>query len=297
MRNVVAGLLATLLLPACLSFQEGPLSTDRPESEFLVVRGRRIHFLDTGKGERAVLLVHGFGASTVSWKPVVPELSKHMRVLAVDLPGFGLSDRVPGDYSPEGLADDLAAFLDQRGVTRASVVGQSWGGSIALAFALRHPDRLDRLVLMSAFCFPDQLNLFFEWAQVPGLGEVLMRLFYGQFLGERLALDFYEPEKWITQEMVDRVEANFHRPGTLATHLAAVRALPHLADLQPHYHEIAAPALVLTGREDRVTLVQFEERLARELPHARLVVLPGCGHILQIECSAPAVQALAEFLQ
>ena len=67
MRNVVAGLFATLLLPACLSFQEGPLQTDRPDSEFLLVHGRRIHFLDTGKGDRAVLLVHGFGASTVSW--------------------------------------------------------------------------------------------------------------------------------------------------------------------------------------------------------------------------------------
>ena len=297
MRIVVAGLLATLLFPACLSFQEGPLQTDRPSSEFLVVRGRRIHFLDTQKGERTVLLVHGFGASTASWKTLAPQLARNMRVLAVDLPGFGLSDRVPGDYSPEGLADDLAAFLDQRGVARASVIGQSWGASIALAFALRHPDRLDRVVLMSAFCFPDQLNLFFEWAQVPGLGEALMRLFYGQFLAERLTLELNEPEKWITQELVDRVEANFQRPGTLAAHLAAVRALPHLADLEPHYHEIVAPALVLTGREDRVTLLQFEERLARTLPHARLVVLPGCGHILQVECFAPVAQALAEFLE
>ena len=297
MRNAVAGLLATLLCPACLSFQEGPLETDRPDSEFLVVRGRRIHFLDSQKGERAVLLVHGFGASTASWKPVMPELARKVRVLAVDLPGFGLSDRVPGDYSPEGLADDLAAFLDRRGVARVSVVGQSWGAAIALAFALRHPDRLDRLVLMSAFCFPDQINLFFEWAQVPGLGEALMRLFYGQFLAERLTLEFYEPEKWITQEIVDRVEANFRRPGTLAAHLAAVRALPHLADLEPHYREVGVPALVLTGREDRVTLLQFEERLARTLPHARLVVLPGCGHILQIECEAQVKQALAEFLE
>src|SRR5215471_21057985 len=143
-------------LGGCVHFQEGPVDYGKPAAEFANLRGRRVHFIDRGRGSRTVLLVHGYGASKASWEELIDRLAPEMRVLAPDLPGFGYSDRYPGDYSPEALADDLVALLDARGVGRASVVGHSWGASIALAFALRHPDRLDKLVLMSAWCYTDQ---------------------------------------------------------------------------------------------------------------------------------------------
>src|SRR5215471_10747407 len=137
-------------LAGCVHFQEGPVDWSKPASEFVTVRDRKIHLIDRGKGPHAVLLIHGYGASKSSWEELIDRLAPEQRVLAPDLPGFGFSDRYAGDYSPEALADDLAALLDARGVQKASVVGHSWGASIALAFALRHPDRLDKMVLMSA---------------------------------------------------------------------------------------------------------------------------------------------------
>jgi len=288
---------ALLALAGCVHFQEGPVDYGKPAAEFANLRGRRVHFVDRGKGPRTVVLVHGYGASKASFEELIDRLAPELRVIALDLPGFGFSDRYPGDYSPEALADDLAALLDARGVQRASVLGHSWGASIALAFALRHPDRLDKLVLMSAWCYTDQLTPFFDWVQVPGLGEMIMTLFYPQRTGDKLALNFAHPEKFVTAERVDKVEENLARPGALATLLAAARGMSHFAELEPQYPKIATDTLLVWGQEDRVALLPFGERLAHELPHARLVVIGDCGHIPEIECPEPTAHAIGDFLK
>ena len=121
----------------------------------------------TGARE-TVLLVHGYGSSTASYAPVMDALAAHFRVLAVDLPGFGKSDRREGDYSPDALADVLADDARRkRASPRAHVVGHSWGSSVVLAFARRHPDRLDKLVVISGWIYDEQLLPIMRWARVP----------------------------------------------------------------------------------------------------------------------------------
>jgi len=289
-------------LIGCVSFAHRSVESERPASEFTSVRGRRIHVVDSGRpGKRSVLFIHGYGASSASWRELADELGAggtgELRLLAPDLPGFGLSDRTAGDYSPETLAEDLIALLDARGIGRVSVVGHSWGASIALALALRHPERVEKLVLMSAFCYADQLGPFHEWTQVPGLGELVMALFYRSNTAAKLALDFQDPDRFVTEERVERVDENLDRPGALAALLAAARGMAHFAELERHYGELGVPTLVLWGREDRVARLRFGERLARELPHARLVVIGECGHIPEIECMRPTARALADFLR
>ena len=284
-------------LCGCVHFQEGPVDYGKPANEFVQVHERRMHVIDRGQGPHTVLLIHGYGASKSSWEELIERLAPSMRVIAPDLPGFGYSDRYAGDYSPEALADDLAALLDARGVGKASIVGHSWGASIALAFALRHPDRLERLVLMSAWCYTDQLTPFFDWVQVPGLGEMIMTLFYPARTGDKLALNFAHPEKFVTAERVEKVEANLARPGSLATLLAAARGMSHFAELETQYPKIEIATLLVWGREDRVALLPFGERLQRELPNARLVVIGDCGHVPEIECPAPTAHAIGDFLR
>src|SRR5579884_487377 len=195
-------LAVAVLTLSCVHFQEGPVDYGKPANEFAVIRGRRIHLVDRGQG-KPILLIHGYGASKSSWGDLIDQLSGEFRVIAPDLPGFGYSDRYEGDYRPTALADDLAALLEQRGVARADVVGHSWGASIALAFALRHRDKVDRLALMSAWCYSDQLTAFFDWIRVPVLGEAIIRLFYPERTGDKLALNFVHPEQFVTPDRVD----------------------------------------------------------------------------------------------
>jgi pimeloyl-ACP methyl ester carboxylesterase len=284
----------TLVAAGCVRFQSGPSET-LPQTERLQLAGRgQLRVVDKNSGAaETVLLVHGYGASSASYAPVIAKLAERFRVLAVDLPGFGLSDRRPGDYSPEGLADVLARILDEKQVQKAHVVGHSWGSSVVLAFALRHPQRLDKLAVISAWIYDDQLLPFMRWARVRGLGEMLYGMFYRQNLGERLYLNFYDPSL-VTQAVVDEVERQMARPGALAAALAAVRGMKFRED---DYKKIAAPTLILWGREDRVARLAFGERLARELPSAQLVVLGRCGHIPMWECTGETAGTLRAFLE
>jgi pimeloyl-ACP methyl ester carboxylesterase len=279
----------------CVTFQTGP-SRPLPAEERVVLEGRgQLRVLDENPGAReVVLLVHGYGASSASYKPIIPRLKERYRVIAVDLPGFGLSDRRAGDYSPDALADVLAQVLDAKGVKRAHVIGHSWGSSVVLAFARRHRDRLDRLVVASSFVYDEQLLPMMRWARVPGVGEAIYAAFYRQNVGERLYLNFNDPQL-VTEAVVDEVERSMNEPGSVACALAAARGM-RFEEHEPEYARVDAPTLILWGREDKVARLRFGERLARELPRARLVVLPRCGHIPMWECSGETVQALLEFL-
>jgi pimeloyl-ACP methyl ester carboxylesterase len=285
-----------LFLCGCATFQRGPSEALPPNQALELPERGQLRVLDENPGAaEAVLLVHGYGASVASYKPVIPALAKHFRVLAVDLPGFGKSDRRAGDYSPDALADVLAQVLDRKGVKRAHVIGHSWGSSVVLAFARRHPDRLAKLVVISGWVYDEQLLPLMRWARLPGLGEALYGTFYTpEAVSESLYLNFRDPSL-VTQEVVEEVQRSREKEGAVAAALAAARGM-RFAELESSYRKIEATALVLWGRDDRVARLPFGERLARELPHARMVVLPQCGHIPMWECRGETEAALVAFL-
>jgi pimeloyl-ACP methyl ester carboxylesterase len=288
--------IAALMAGGCVTFQQGP-SERLAAAERVVLPGRgQLRVVEAGPKDAAetVLLVHGYGSSSASWRPILGELAARYRVLAVDLPGFGRSDRRDGDYTPQGLADALAAVLDARGVARAHVVGHSFGGSVVLAFALRHPERLAKLAVVSGWMYDEQLLPLMRWARVPGLGEALYALFYREALSERLYLNFADPS-YVTQDAVEEVERQMAREGTVAAALAAARGMRY-ADWEASYRTIGVETLLLWGAEDRVSRPAFGERLARELPHARFQLLPACAHLPMWECRGATAAALRAFL-
>ena len=290
-------LCACIMAAGCVHFQTNEPSERIPPAERMVLGARgQLRVIDRNPGAaETVLLVHGYGASSASYLPVLDTLAARYRVLAVDLPGFGKSDRRAGDYSPDALADLLAEILTQKGVRRADVVGHSWGSSVVLAFALRHPDRLRRLVVISGWVYDEQLLPLMRWARVPGLGEALYALFYRQAIGERLYANFADP-RLVTQRVVDEVERQMALDGAVAAALAAARGMGRFAANERRYRTIQAPTLLIWGRDDRVARLPFGERLATELPHGRLVVIPRCGHIPMWECTGETAAALTGFL-
>ena len=294
--KIVLAVLCACINLGCASFQTGASQpVDAAERVLLDGRGQvRVIERNPG-GAETVLLVHGYGASSASWTPIVPQLSARYRVLAVDLPGFGRSDKREGDYSPDALADVLAHILDAKHVQRAHVVGHSWGCSVVLAFARRHRDRLAKLAIVSGWMYDEQLLPLMRWAQVKGIGELLYAWVYRDHIGERLYLNFSD-SRMITERVVEEVERNMDSPGALAAALAAARGMAQLAVNELGYGKIDAPTLILWGRDDHVARLAFGEKLARDLPRARLTVIPRCGHIPMLECTGETAIALTEFL-
>jgi pimeloyl-ACP methyl ester carboxylesterase len=285
--------LAALLAAGCLAYHAGPMPGEPRHATFAEVAGTRVRFVDVGDGP-AVVLIHGFASSLETWDLLVPLLRQHHRVIALDLKGFGWTDRPAGDYSPSAQADLVLGLLQQRGVDTFAVVGHSYGCSVALQVALRAGARVTRLALYDAWVYDEQLPTFFLWSRATGLGEALFALFYDERPEDKMANAFFDPAI-VPESLIEEVERALARPGTKAAALAAVRAMRY-GDWQERYREVRQPVLLLWGREDHVTPLHIGERLSHELRHARLIVYPRCGHLPMIEARHVSNADVVDFL-
>lgn len=294
MRCLTIGvLMLTSLMSACVSFHPEPLPNEPEDATFVETEQARTRFIDVGEGPPVVLL-HGFASSLNVWDTVVPALAENHRVLALDLKGFGWSNRPEGDYSPAAQARLVWEFLEERGVDQTAVVAHSWGASVALQMALEQPERIERIALYDAWVYAEQLPSTFIWARAGGIGEMLFGLFYKERPADKTALAFYD-DSYVTYEFVEEIKSQMARPGTTAAALEAVRGQRY-EDVQHTYSAVDVPVLLLWGREDKVTTLDMGERLVRQLPDAELVVYPRCGHFPMIEAVHASNQDLVDFL-
>jgi 2-hydroxymuconate-semialdehyde hydrolase len=284
-----------LALSGCLSFHAAAMPDAPKDATFETVAGVPLHYVQKGVEKPApVVFLHGFASSLHVWDAVIPVVAAEHRVVALDLKGFGLSGRPEGDYSPLAEAELVWGLLDKLGVKDASIVAHSWGSSVALAMAMQRPDRVRRLALYDAWVYSGQMPLFF-WSAQGGSGEALFALFYDERPEDKLVSAFHDPEN-VTEALVENVERQLARPGTKAAALAAVRGHALFEKMEKRYGTIDKPTLLLWGREDRVATLGYGEKLSKELPKAKLVVYPQCGHFPMIEAKAASTEELRAFL-
>jgi pimeloyl-ACP methyl ester carboxylesterase len=290
---LLAALAALPPLAGCLEFHAGAMPGEPKKALYADLHEARLRYLDVGEGP-PVVLIHGFASSLETWDLLVPELSKTHRVIALDLKGFGWSDRPEGDYSPAAEANLVLQLMDRLHVDRAAIVAHSWGSSVTLALALAAPQRVTRIALYDAWVYEEQLPSTFIMARAGGLGEMLFALFYDQRPDERLTLAFYNKDL-VSEKLVEEVERSLERPGTAAAQLAAVRG-QRFKEMQQSYKKIDKSVLLLWGRDDVVTTLAMGERLSRDLPRTRLVVYPRCGHFPMLEAKNESNRELIKFL-
>ena len=245
--------------------------------------GHRTRYHEAGAGD-TVLFVHGSGPGVTAWanwRNALPAFAERFRVLAPDLLGFGNSAR-PAEivYGKDVWVDHLLAFLDAKGVTRCHVVGNSLGGALALALALRAPARVDRIVLMGAagVSFPMTPGLEAVWGYEPSVDA--MRELIGTYFAYDASL--------ATDDLVRmRYEASV-QPGYQESYARMFpaprqRHLDALATPDDRLASIESPTLVLHGREDKVIPLAASLRIFALLPNADLHVFGRCGHWTMIE--------------
>jgi pimeloyl-ACP methyl ester carboxylesterase len=270
-----------------------------PSSEFVDVLGLRMHVRDSAPGAPAgtptLLLLHGFGSSLHTWEPWAQALAGRWRVIRIDLPGAGLTGADPtGDYSDERGLQVLAALLDQRGVARATLVGHSMGGRLAWRFAAAYPQRVDKLVLIApdGFASPG-----FEYGKPPevGLTVHLMKYLLPKAVLRMSLEPAYADPAAITDGLVTRYHDMMLAPQVRPALIARMEQLV-LQDPVPMLRQVSAPTLLLWGDKDAMIPVANAQDYLRAMPHARLVVLPGVGHLPHEEAAAASMPAVSAFL-
>ena len=271
-----------------------------PASEFIELMGLRLHLRDSAPGDTSgrpvVLMLHGFGGSLHSFEPWAEGLAATHRVIRIDLPGAGLTGADPsGDYSDERGIELLAALLTQRGVARATVLGHSMGGRLAWRFAEAQPARVHKLVLVApdGFASPG-----FEYGKAPDVGLLARAMTFAlprAVLRMSLAPAYAQPEVVMTDALVQRYHDLMRAPGVRPAILARLAQL-NLLPPEPLLRRIAAPTLLVWGDQDQMIPIANAQDYLKALPNARLVVLPGVGHVPHEEAPAAGLAALQAFL-
>jgi pimeloyl-ACP methyl ester carboxylesterase len=242
-----------------------------------------------------LLFVHGHLASSASWRDVLASAGGGRPGIAVDVPGFGASDRPwPYDYTVEGESASLLAFLDARGIPRAVLVGNSLGGAAAMLLAARHPERVAALVLVDAASAESPVPWPVAVLRTPLLGGLALALSTRATVAIGLRLRIYARAASVTPEAIDDAWRPLTIPGTRRAALAAIRTDPRR--FQGIEARVVSPALVIWGEEDRMIPVSDGRRLAERLPNARFAAIPNAGHLPQREQPEKFSALVREFL-
>lgn len=270
--------------------------TTNPEiANSINAAGVQTNYHDVGTGA-PVLLIHGSGpgvSAWANWRLTIPDLAKQYRVIAPDMAGFGFSERQPDAvYNMDNWVAQAVGLLDALSIDKASVVGNSFGGALALALAIRHPERVHKLVLMGSvgvpFAITDGLDRV--WGYEPSLANMksLLDIFaYSRALvTDELAELRYQAS--IREGFQESFASMFPAPrqqwvDAMTSQAQDIRALPH-------------HTLIVHGRDDKVIPLQNAYDLVGLIDRSELHVFGQCGHWTQIEHAARFNQLVADFL-
>jgi len=262
-----------------------------------------IKYQDRGSGNPIVLL-HGFGGSSYSWRYVAESFSRKYRVISIDLKGFGLSDKPEdGRYSALDQSRIISGFIEEKGLKGITLVGHSYGGAVALltflSFEANHKNPIKELILIDAAAYRQPLPAFISIMRTPCLGNLFLSLLPGNFNARVVLKEAFFNDGKISEEMVRTYASYLGQPGAHHALIETARQIipRNVEELSQMYSKIGVPVLLIWGEEDRIVPTWVGERLARDLPQGTLIKVPKCGHIPQEECPVETIQTIHFFLE
>ena len=255
--------------------------------KFVTVFGARIHYVDVGAGP-TVILLHGLADDVGVWGAVMPALAAKHRVIALDQVGFGRSDKPLLNYRVSTFVDFLDGFLNELKIKRASLVGNSLGGWVAADFALKHPDRIERLVLSDA-------------AGYAALAKTMdPRALNALRLASREDIRYLGPLTFRDKRFYEDVDLAFKQRVAAGDSYTVSQLLDSMRRgedvLDGRLGAMEKPTLILWGRDDKLIPVNFAARFNKEINASRLRIIDGCGHMPHVECPEKFNDALLQFL-
>lgn len=282
-----------------LSIAEVEQLYKKPFSKYATLRdGSKMHYWDRGNGSGPVLvLLHGSYDSADTWEEWAPQLDKDFRLLVPDLPAHGLTGKtVSNDYRAEAMAGAVHELIEQLGVARVSIAGNSMGGRVAWVYAHAHPERVERLVLVDSAGYPNTNtvsppadNAAMRWLLRYGNPKRRIRTGFVRAVGA-------SDEALITDARVDRSTAYVRREGSRDAHLKRAQQVASVASGQDRIATIQTPTLILWGDQDALIPVEHARHFARDLPNDQLVIYEGVDHMPQLEIPERSAHDARAFL-
>jgi len=271
------------------------------EDQYVNVGGVNTRFWKAGDQGSVIILVHGVFNSVDSWSPNMPSLAEAHRVYALDMPGFGLTDKIPMSSLVQG-AQFVNDFMKTQNIDKATLVGHSLGGAYSLHFAIQYPDKLHRLVLIDSLGLGIKAHFIFKLLTLPVIGEFISR---PSLSGTRRTLKTAVYDKsLVTDELVETGYRFSALPGAQKALLSMLRSGGNYRGIRPEFirpivenlSSIKAPTLIIWGEQDPIFPVDQAQVALKGIPDARLTVFGRCGHIPYLEHPNKFNSLVKEFL-
>jgi pimeloyl-ACP methyl ester carboxylesterase len=298
---VVTGIIAALAASAILNRVLAKKAERRnpPTGRFITVDGVRLHYIERGTGSPLVLL-HGNGSMIQDFESsgLVDLAAKKYRVIALDRPGFGYSDRPRSTvWTPEAQANLINAALKQMGVSQPLVLGHSWGTLVAVALALKYPNNIRALILASGYYYPTVRPdvLVLSPPAIPLIGDVLSHTIspvLGRLLWPLLLRKIFGPSR-VPKKFAGFPEEMTMRPSQIRASAAETALMiPAAYSFRESYGQLKMPVVIVAGTEDRVSKVQQSAELHRDIAHSTLRCIPSTGHMVHQTATAEVMSAI-----
>ena len=261
-----------------------------------------LYYKEVGEGT-PILLLHGFGASSYSWRHVMEGLQNDYRVIAVDLKGFGKSIK-PEDnnYSVYHQAHFISQWIDKLDLHNVTIIGNSFGGGVALASAIldreKKVKRIDRMVLIDSIAYDQSIPFFINLMRIPVIRDIGFALFSPEFqVRKTLEKAYYDDSKISEKSIIEYASALQEKAGQKAIFKSAEQLIPDDLELfTERYKSIEIPTLIIWGAHDEVIPLEFGYRLKNDIQNAQLVIIENSGHVPQEENPALTLEAIRSFL-
>ena len=260
-------------------------------------------YWSAGEKGSTVILLHGVGCSVEFWERNIAALAREHRVFAVDIVGFGRTDKPAVDYTFQLMADFVLDFMKTMGIDKASLVGNSMGGGISMTVAAQAPDRVKKIVLVDPVGLGRKLSPVMRIMSLPVIGNVLTK---PNRLGvvRQMQLCLYDPSQ-ASEDFIDRVAAIGTLPGNQRSFLSLLRETASMAgvkkglvaDFSERLKKIKTPILMIWGRQDQILPLADGEAAAQKMANGRLHVMDQAGHLPQIDKPEEFNATVLDFLR
>lgn len=271
-----------------------------PDGAFVEVNDQQLYFVHLAGDGETVLLLHGQGGSTLTWRETMPALqTAGYDVYALDLPGMGLSQKgLELDYSHPAIVETIIAFMESQGIEKADLVAHAFSGNIATQLVLSHPDRVNKLILIAPTLFytptAEVPRFLFDMGFLKRWSRVMLQLVLPEAVGEQLR-SATKKDEVVTDQLIADYSRILHTQDWDLSVLGMLRDSSHNALTGP-IQNIQVPVLLMWGMGDGWATPNAADGMLRDFPDARLVKFEGVGHLPMHEVPADFNAALIQFL-
>ncbi len=259
------------------------------EEKFLQIDGNNIRYLESGNSKKTLVLVHGLGASAERWDQVIPLFSDDYRVIVPDLIGFGFSDKPLVDYTTEFFSNFLEKFFVTSGIKQPHLIGSSLGGQIAAEYTASHPQKIEKLILVSPSGNMDK--------STPALDAYIMAALYPNEQSAKNAFELMEGSgRSVRKEIVNGFIERMRLPNAKLAFMSTLLGIKNSKLFTSKLQTISTPTMIIWGSDDPVIPIQHADSFVSTIQDCRFFRMDGCGHTPYVQDPHIFASKVLEFL-